>query len=198
MEKNKEVVPKFLIFELSICVIFVIVLAIGIAVFANRDEEVVVKKEKGANIVLNYSSNVNGLSIKGATPTTDSVGLQKSEDGEYFDFSVEVKLDNAPSLEYEIAAVKDKVNSTIADDDIRIYLEKEKSGTYTKVFGPSKYTPLKKKDKFGTHAGSMVLLNTKKTNTSTDNYRLRMWLSDKSVTTSGDYSIEIVVNAIAK
>lgn len=198
MEKNKEEIPKFLIFELSICIIFVIIMAIGIAVFANREEKVIIKKENGANIVLNYSSDTSGLTIKGATPTTDAVGLQRSDDGEYFDFSVETTLDNAPSLEYEIVAIRDKTNSTIADNDIKIYLEKEKSGTYTKVFGPSKYTPLKKKDNFGAKAGSMVLLNTKKTNSSTDNYRLRMWLSDKSTTTSGDYSIEIVVNAIAK
>lgn len=198
MKENKEEIPKFLILELSLCIAFVVIVAIGIAVFANREEKVIYKKENGANIVLNYSSDVNGLSIKNATPTTDVIGLQKSEDGEYFDFSIDIDLDNAPSLEYEISAVKDKVNSTISDDDIKIYLEKEKSGTYTKVFGPSKYTPLKKKDKFGTEAGSMVLLTTKKTNTSTDNYRLRMWLSDKSVTTNGNYSIEIVVNAIAK
>lgn len=197
MEKNKEEIPKFLIFELSMCIVFVIIMAIGIAVFANREEKVITKKENGANIVLNYSSNTNGLSIKNATPTADSVGMQGTEDGEFFDFSVDVALDNAPSLEYEIVAIKDKKNSTISDDDIKIYLEKEKSGTYTKVFGPAKYTPLKKKNKFGSTPGSMVLLKTKKTNTSTDNYRLRMWLSDKSVTT-GSYSIEIVVNAIAK
>lgn len=197
MEENKEEIPKFLIVELGMCIIFVIIMAIGIAVFVNRDEKVITKKENGANIVLNYSGNTNGLSIKDATPTTDSIGMQGIEEGEYFDFSVDVALDNAPSLEYEIVAIKDKKNSTISDDDIKIYLEKEKSGTYTKVFGPSKYTPLKKKSKFGSPTGSMVLLKTKKTNTSVDNYRLRMWLSDKSVST-GTYSVEIVVNAIAK
>ena len=198
MEKNKEKIPSFLILELTLSIIFVIILAIGIAVFANRKEEIILKEENGANIVLNYSSNVNGLSIKGAAPTTDSVGLKKSEDGEYFDFSIEVTLDDAPSVEYEIVAIKDKANSNISDDDIKIYLEKEKSGTYTKIFGPSKYVPLKKETKFGTKAGSMVLATTKKTNSSTDNYRLRMWLSDKSTMNDGSYSIEIGVNAIAK
>ena len=36
---------------------------------------------------------------------------------------IDVKLDNAPSVEYEISAVKDKSKSTIADSDIKIYLE---------------------------------------------------------------------------
>ena len=198
MEKNKEEIPKFLIFILCICVTLIIIIAIGIAVFVNRDPEVVEKNENGANVVLNYSTDINGLKIKGATPTTDSVGIKKDEEGEYFDFSVEVSLDNAPSVEYEISAIKDKSNSTIPDDDIRIYLEKEKSGTYTKVFGPSKFTPIKKDTKFGSSTGSMVLTNTKKTNSSTDNYRLRMWLSDKSVVQNGTYSVEIEVHALAK
>lgn len=198
MVENKEEIPKFLVFILCLCVVFIIIIAIGFAVFVNRREEVIENEENGANVVLNYSTNSNELKITKATPTIDQVGIKKSEEGDFFDFSVETELDNAPSLEYEISIVKDKVNSNISDDDIRIYLEKEKSGTFTKVFGPDKYKPLKKKNKFGTEAGSMILVDTKKTNSSVDNYRLRIWLSDKSVATDGDYSIKVEVNALAK
>ena len=198
MEENKEKVPKFLVFILCICIVFIIIIAISFAVFINRQEKVIEKSENGANVVLNYSTDINGLKITKATPTTDQVGIKNLEDGEYFDFSVETKLDNAPSLDYEISIVKDKVDSNISDSDIRIYLEKEKSGTFTKVFGTNKYTPLKKKNKYGTEAGSMVLVDTKKTNSSVDNYRLRIWLSDTSVTTEGNYSVKVVVNALAK
>ena len=198
MEENKEKVPKFLVFILCMCIVFIIIIAISFAVFINRQEKVIEKSENGANVVLNYSTDINGLKITKATPTTDQVGIKNLEDGEYFDFSVETKLDNAPSLDYEISIVKDKVDSNISDSDIRIYLEKEKSGTFTKVFGPNKYTPLKKKNKYGTEAGSMVLVDTKKTNSSVDNYRLRIWLSDTSVTTEGNYSVKVVVKALAK
>ena len=44
----------------------------------------------------------------------------------------------------------------------------------------------------------MVLVDTKKTNSSVDNYRLRIWLSDTSVTTEGNYSVKVVVKALAK
>ena len=57
--------------------------------------------------------------------------------------------------------------------------------------------PLKKKTELGSKPGSMVLTKTKKTNSSVDNYRLRVWLSDTSLV-SGDYSIKIEVNAISK
>ena len=118
MEENKEKVPKFLVFILCICIVFIIIIAISFAVFINRQEKVIEKSENGANVVLNYSTDINGLKITKATPTTDQVGIKNLEDGEYFDFSVETKLDNAPSLDYEISIVKDKVDSNISDSDI--------------------------------------------------------------------------------
>ena len=59
MNENKEEVPKFLVFILCLCVVFIIIIAIGIAVFINRPEEVIEKKENGANIILNYSFFIN-------------------------------------------------------------------------------------------------------------------------------------------
>ena len=107
-------------------------------------------------------------------------------------------MDNASAVEYEISLVKNQVNSNISNDDIKIYLEKEKSGTYTKVFGPDKFTPLKKNTKLGSKKGSMSLLSVRKTNSTADNYRLRVWLSDKSTLDKGDYEVDVEVNGIAK
>lgn len=197
MKENKEEIPTFLILIVSICVVFIIIVAIGFAAFIDRENIIEEHEEPGSNIVLKYSTDYNGIKLKNPTPTTDAVGIKKDENGEYFDFSVDVKLDNAPSVEYEISVIKDR-SSTIADSDIKLYLEKENSGTYTKVFGPDKYTPLKKSTKLGSKSGSMVLLKTKKTNSSSDNYRLRMWLSETSTTQTGDYGVMIVVNAISK
>ena len=198
MENKKDLSKNFWYLIVGICTLLVIIIIIAFVVFSNRKPEVIEKNENGANIVLNYTSNVSGLKLTDITPTTDAVGMKNLKDEEYFDFSVEVALDNARGVEYEISAVKDTKNSTISDDDIKIYLEKEKSGTYTKVFGPDKFKPLKKKTEIGSEKGSMVLIKTKKTNSIADNYRLRMWLSDKSNVTSGTYAIEIVVNGKAK
>ena len=157
-----------------------------------------VEEENGANITLNYSSNNSGLTIENASKKEDKVAIQDLKDGEYFDFSVDVLLDNASKVEYEISIVKSTSNSTISDDDIKIYLEKEKDGTYTKVFGPDKYVALKKKSEFGSKKGSMPLLSVKKTNSNVDNYRLKIWLSDKASVSSGTYSVDVEVNGIAK
>lgn len=173
-------------------------IVLGFVIFSLKGPEIVEEEENGADIILNYSSNISGLQIKNVVKTKDADGIINLKDGEYFDFSVEVLLDNASKVEYEISVIKNDKNSNIDDEDIRIYLEKEKEGTYTKVFGPQEFKPLKKTNKFGSKKGSMPLINVKKTNSNTDNYRLRMWLSEKSALNNGNYLVEVEVNGIAK
>ena len=195
---SKDSKGAFIILMLTVVLILSGLIVAGYIAFSLREQEVVEEEENGADIVLNYSTNYSGLEIKSATKMKDDDGIINLKEGEYFDFSVEVLLDNAASVEYEVSIEKDEANSTIPDSDIRIYLEKEKEGTYTKVFGPEKFTPLKKTSKHGSKKGSMPLVEVKKTNSNTDNYRLRMWLSDKSKLTTGTYSVNVEVNGIAK
>ena len=195
--QKKELSKTFWYVLLAICLVLIILVAIGFGVFAGREETIVEEKENGGNITLNYSSNLLGLKLVDATRTTDSVGMKNLEEGEYFDFSVDVALDNAPFIVYEVAVLKDTKNSTIADDDIRIYLEKEKSGTYTSVFEANRYVPIEEESELGSPVGSMILTNVKKTKTSVDNYRLRMWLSDKALSDKGNYSVQVIVNGNA-
>ena len=195
---KKDSNKSFIILMLSVTIVLIGLIVCGFVYFSLKGQEVVEEEENGADIILNYSSNNSGLQIKNASKTKDDDGILNLKDGEYFDFSIEVVLDNAKKVDYEISVEKDEVNSTIPDDDIKIYLEKEKEGTYTKVFGPSKFTALKKDSSYGSKKGSMPLIQVKKTNSSTDNYRLRMWLSDKSNLSSGTYSVDVLVNGIAK
>lgn len=195
---SKDSRKAFIILMVSVSVLLIGLIVVGYIVFSLKGKDVIEEEENGADIILNYSSNISGLQIRNAEKIKDADGMVDLTDGEYFDFSIETLLDNASNVEYEISIVKDIVNSTIPDEDIKVYLEKEKDGTYTKVFGPSKFTPLKKESELGSKKGSMALLNVKKTNSNTDNYRLRMWLSDKSELNSGSYSIDVEVNGIAK
>jgi len=197
-KKGNGLSKFFLILICVICIVMIILVAIAFIVFSHRDEKVIEKTKNGGDIVLNYSSNVNGLSIVGATPTTDALGIKDLTDGKYFDFSVDVSVKDANYVEYEISITKNSANSSISDDDIRIYLEKEESGSYSKVFGPSKFKALKEKTKLGSGKGTMVLYSTQKKKSTVDNYRLRMWLSDKSVSQIGNYAVEINLNGKAK
>lgn len=197
METNNSR-KAFILLMLSVSALLIGFVVIGWIIFSIKGKDVVDEEENGADIILNYSTNNSGLQIRNASKTKDEDGILNLKEGEYFDFSVEVLLDNASYVEYEISAVKDVVNSTTPNDDIKIYLEKEKDGTYTKVFGPDKFTPLKKESDLGSKKGTMPLIKVKKTNSNTDNYRLRMWISDKAQLDNGSYSIDVEVNGIAK
>lgn len=197
-KNNGELSRTFWYIILAICLVLVIFVGVMFFMFANRKEEVIEKELNGGNIQLNYTNNITGLSIVKAAPITDAVGMKSDKEGQYFDFSLDIEVDEASVIEYEIAAIKNETASTINDEDIRIYLEKEESGTYSKVFGPQEYKPLEKDSDLGSPEGSMVLIKDKTKNSLKDNYRLRMWLSNKSLTKNGNYSVEVVVNGNAK
>ncbi len=197
-KRGMNLSKNFWIVVIAICSILIVFITIGFISFNNRKPEVIEKEEDGGFVTLNYTSETNALTILNAMPMTDEVGMKNMTEGQYFDFSVEVNVDEAPKVEYEISVIKDKKASSIDDEDIRIYLEKEESGTYTKVFGPGKYIPSKNYSSTGSELGSMVLVNSHTLKTITENYRLRIWLSDKAVLKDGSYSVEVDIHAIAK
>ena len=196
--KKKELSKKFTFLMISIFFVLIIFVGVGFGAFAAYPDKVSYHEENGGNIVINYANDFSGLRIKDVVPITDALALKDEDSDNYFDFSVDVLLDKAKEINYEIVAIKNDVFSTISDDDIRICLEQEDSGEYKSVFGPSSFMPLKKETKLGTKPGNMVLSTVKKTSSGSDHYRLRMWLSDKSLLTSGSYEIEIVVNGSTK
>ena len=195
MEEKKGLSKSFWFVTLGVSCVLIIFIVIGFAFFTKSKRPVVEKTENAGNVVLNFSGDFSGLKIKKAIPLADAVGMKSLKEGEYFDFSVDVALDNATYIDYEISVLRDANFSTISNDDIKIYLEQEKSGAYVMVFGPDKYTPLKGATEIGTPEGSMVLFKTRKTKSLTDRYRLRIWVSDKSLISGGSYGVEVFVNA---
>lgn len=194
----KKLSKNFWVILGSICGILLVVLGVIVVLFNNRDPEVVEKEENGANITLNYTGNTTGLELVNMTPTTDELALAITEADKYFEFSVDTLMKKAKTVEYEIFVNKEKTASSLTDDNIRIYLEKENNGTYTKVFGPEKYTASKKISELGSPQGSMVLLREKKTKSSKDNYRLRMWMPADSTIATGSYKVVVSVVGRAK
>ena len=76
---------------------------------------------------------------------------------------------------------------------IKIYLEKENSGSYSKIFGPSKFKGISKTSDLGTPKGSMVLAKVTNKKSIIENYRLKVWLSSTASpgTIPQNYSIDI-------
>lgn len=178
----------------------IIVLVICFVVFFNKPKEVVTENKPGGEVSLSYTEKQNTLSIKDAKPLEDSVGIKDLTGDNYFEFSVETKLKDAREINYEISIKKNISDCTINDSDIKIYLEKEESGTYTKVFGPEPFKGIKKDTELGTKKGEMILTKVNKKKSMTENYRLKIWLSNNASpsTVSQDYSVDINVVGNAK
>lgn len=190
---------KFWFLLIGICIVLLIFVLIGIVSFFNRKEKIVEKSVEGGGVVLKYYNKFAGLELVSLVPTADSLMISNTDEDKdnYFEFSVDSYLDEASSIDYELSVLKDAAKSSISNDDIRIYLEKEVSGSYEQVFAPSSYVPLKENSEFGSKAGSMVLTHVNKMKKSTDNYRLKVWLSDKSIKSVGSFKLYLQINARA-
>ena len=197
-KKKNELSGLFWYILIGCSFVLMILIAVGFALFSNRPDEVIEQEENGGFVVLNYSSQFPGLTITDALPMSDEFGMVSAVEGEYLDFSVSTSLEDAPSIEYEVSILKDSVLSTIPDDAIRIYLEKEERGSYTKVMDPVPYEGISKETSLGSEKGSMVLYKIKKTKSTSDNYRLRIWLSDTSLLVTGNYSVKVIINGESK
>ena len=192
---NKNLSVKFWIILTLCCLFFMVLIGIGFYSFANRKKDVIIKDENIGDVTLNYSSNTNGLTILNAVPTTDAVGM-KSEN--YFDFSINSDILEEHKVEYEISISRNNKKSSIPDDAIRIYLEKEENGVYNDIFGPKSFVGLKSDSKIGSKKGEMIIANVSSNKSGIDKYRLRIWMSDKSVLEKGDYSVDVNLYAKVK
>lgn len=198
MEKGSNKLSKtFWILTLILCILCIVGISIGFYFYKQETNKVVVKDKLGGDVYLKYVGNTNGLTLLNASPMSDQLGALQDGDNKYFDFSVEVDLDEADFVEYEIAIVKDKSFSNIPDNEVKFYLEEENSGSFSKVFGPSEFKPLEEKTELGTDKGDMVLYTVKKADSGTINYRLRMWMSETSTMPVGNYSVEVSINGKA-
>lgn len=199
MEKDKNKLSRtFWGVVLAFCVFCIIGIAVVFYFYKSDMEKEIVKEEFGGNIYLKFVGNTNGLTLLNSAPMSNQLGMLQDGENKHFDFSVEVDLDKAKYVEYEISLIKDKAFSNIPDSEVRFYLEEEISGSYTKIFDPKEFVPLEKKSELGTDAGDMVLYTVKKDFPETTNYRLRMWLSDTSKLLYGNYSVEVAINGVAK
>lgn len=200
MKKEKKGVSKKIVF-LSI-VIFLLVIGIIAGVFiieSRKPAEVYQKTAAGGIVSLTYSDDENLFVIENALPTSDSVGVAYDSAELFYDFTVNVVLEEANEIEYEIILVKDEFLSTALNNDVIVYLEQEKEGKYVKVAGPIEFTSNVDDKEIGNAA--MSLFKGKRDNDGNDNYRLRMWISDKAVmrvTTPQTYGVKVTLKGNAK
>ncbi len=192
---NKKGVSKKVIcwiILISVLIILIVVLAFGL--LSNKKEDTVQEYNSGV-ITMSYTDS-NVFKFTNLVPLTDSLG--KTSD-QYFDFVVNTKLEDSDEIDYEIAVSIIEDESNVTGDYVKFYLEKQNSGSFSKVFGPSIFKGITTASKLSTPAGSMVLLEDTKKKDSTDNYRLRVFLDEKSiVSTDVVYYVSVKVDVFGK
>ena len=196
--KKENLSKRFWVIISTVCIILLVFAIVGIVVFSTRKPQLIRKTEKGGTVSLNYSSTSNILQVSNSGALSDAVGIVTNEDGKFFDFTVKTNITSAKKVKYEISVKKISLDTNVPDNNIKVYLEKEDSGTYNSVFKPKLYTPLKKKTELGTEKGSMILVKQTTTKTEEDNYRLRSWISEGSLITDASYSLQVNIKAKAK
>lgn len=178
VDKNK--MSKGVIFGiLGVSCLVIVILVLAIVLYFNAPKTVKKEKLEGGNIYLTYSDDICGLEVSGLTPVTDVEGKKLNQADMYFDFSVASELDEANEINYEIVVVPEK-KTTIPNKNIKVYLEKQNSGTYVPVGEPQVISLSKSKTSLGSPKNSMVIHKETKKKSITDNYRLRVWISKES------------------
>lgn len=192
-EKEEKKVRRVLLSIIAITILVISVISLSFATFQQGHKSNESNSISTQNISMNYTESENGISIVNALPMADSVGKLLNGKGEYFDFTINSTLAKNTSVVYEIAAVKGK-ESTIPDSNIKLYLEKQVSGSYESAMEPTVFTPITEESEIGSPVGSMILKTVTKDKTSSDNYRLRMWIKESAVNeTSQSYTVKVNV-----
>ena len=195
--ESKTKTKNVVIFLVLLSVILVAVIGISFSSFFKKQEKNVKEIVKTGTVSMNYKSEVNGLQLVDLTPIADSVAKENRLEGSYFDFSVSSEFNDDTVVDYEIALIKDQ-SSTIPDEDVMVYLEKQSSGTYAKVKDSQPFTPIKKKTKLGSPAKSMILDKVSLSSNQVDNYRLRIWVKEGAVITDPNATYKVRVNVYGK
>lgn len=184
MVKEKETLSKGVVIGIVLVSVLVVVfISVGSIGFLSAQKNVEEQVVHEGSVVMTYTDDLNRFALTSATPTIDDIGMRLDGADQYFDFTVDTSMKDSDIVYYEIAVVKEESSSTILDKNIRIYLEKQESGSYVQLTEPSEYVGVSKKTDIGTPEGAMVLAKVKKTESGSDNYRLRMWLDSTAEVT---------------
>ena len=174
-----------IIIFICLIVIIIAIIVIAFSIFNNQPKKVKREYVNAGNVSMTYTSDFNGLSLTQMSPTSDITGMKFDTADRYFDFTVSTEVENDATVLYEISLLKNPAITNIQNDDIKVYLEKLKDGSYVKVMGPTTYTPISASSEAGSPKNSMILTTVTKTTTDSETYRLRVWLADTAKIAEG-------------
>ncbi len=181
-QEEKKTHGSLIISLLALLILLVAVIGISFATITFTNDKSGSNTLNTGKLTMTYTENTNGISIVNAVPISDDIGKKLNGKDEYFDFTVGTIIKGTATVLYEISAEKD-INSTLKNDEVKLYLEKKVGATYESVIDPQVFTPLEKKTDWNTPKGNMLLTTGKSSKTENIQYRLRMWVKKDTVLT---------------
>jgi hypothetical protein len=199
-ENSSNSSKQILISILGVAILIVAVVGISFAAFTYAKTGTTTNTITTGTITMGYTEPTNGINLTDALPITDTAGKALSGDNNTFDFTVTATIAGTTTINYAITAVKGD-GCTVADDGIKVYLTDQNDA---EVLAPTKVTALSKtasSNAAGAPADQYVLKTGtyKAAGTTTENYRLRMWVADDYVApaTSQKYILKVNVYGAA-
>ena len=199
-ENSSNSSKQILISILGVAILIVAVVGISFAAFSYSKTGTVTNTITTGTITMSYTEPTNGINLTDALPITDTAGKALTGNNNTFDFTVAATISGSTTINYAITAVKGD-GCTVADDGIKVYLTNQNDA---EILAPTKVTALSKTVS-GNAAGAPADQYVLKTGTystvgtTTENYRLRMWVADDYVApaTSQKYILKVNVYGAA-
>ncbi len=161
-------------------VMLLAIIGVSYAAFNFSKQGSVPNKITTGSITMTYTESDNTISLSNALPTTDETGTTRLKEGEYFDFTVSSEITGEVNINYEISA-KEVGEGTIDGSNIKLYLTRLKDdGTEEQLMSPETYNEESTSNAFtGRPAGEMSLYTSSMNSSESNNYRLRMYVTEE-------------------
>ncbi len=190
---------SFKVWMLILAVFLSVGAVIGVSsyLFYSEPKDIEYDEVSGGEISMTYTDDQNIFSITNGVKMSDADGIAQDASDKFFDFTIDTDISNANNLEYSIVLIKDETLSTALDENVKIYLEKENSGSYSEVYGPVVFSSNMKDSE---HGEAMTIYKGINKNNKKENFRLRMWISDEANITAEqiqNFSVKVIVDGKA-
>ena len=194
---NNNSSKQVLVSILGVAILVVAVVGISFAAFSYSKTGTVANTITTGTITMSYSEPTNGINLTNALPITDTSGKALTGNNNTFDFTVAATVTGTTTINYAITAVKGD-GCTVADSGIKVYLTDQKDAQILAPTKVSALTTTASNNAAGAPTGQYVLKTGSYSATTTESYRLRMWVADDYTAPSTEQKYILKVNVYGK
>lgn len=186
----------------GVALLIVAIVGISYAIFVFSAKSRVDNTVRSGGITFEYLEGDSVIDINDALPVSDEVGVKQTKS---FDFQVSSAIRGNTTVFYEVRAKSLTVDNKIDNQYVKVYLEKKDGGDFSTVLSPTtfKENPNTSLTNISVDTNTMLLYSGKfsgkkaTTTNYSDEFRLKMWLSDKYLIddVSRSFKIKVLVYA---